>query len=86
MNKLNPRSLVGDPNKIRQLRQTLGWTQDDAATRSGYSARLIRKIEARASVRPATLRDVLQCYHEALEIKQWNIKDFCCTNEDTDVS
>jgi len=76
MNKFNPRSLIGDSKKIRKLRRSLGWTQNDAAAQSGYSERLIRKIEAGASVRPTTLRDVLQCYHEALEMPPWSIADF----------
>ena len=83
----NPRkSLISDANKIRQLRQTLGWTQNDAATRSGYSERLIRKIESGASVRPSTLRDVLQCYHEAQEKRPWNIADFLVDENPDDLS
>jgi len=81
MNKFPRRTLTGDPNIIQNLRQPLGWTQDDAAHRSGYSARLIRKIESEASVRPATLRDVLQCYHEALETQSWNIVNFLLAEE-----
>ena len=85
MNKFNP-TLTGDVNKIRKLRQSLGWTQNEAAAQSGYSPRLIRKIESGAGVRPATLRDVLQSYHEALKIQSWSIADFCSTNEDADQS
>ena len=83
----NPRkSLIGDATKFRQLRQDLGWTQNDAATRSGYSERLIRKIESGASVRPSTLRDVLQCYHEAQEKRPWNIADFLVDKNPDDLS
>ena len=51
--------LVGDVEKLLQLRQSLGWTQNDAAEKSGYTSRLIRKIEAGGTVKPSTLLDVL---------------------------
>ena len=75
------RSLVADANQIRTLRQSLGWTQDHAAAKSGYSSRLIRKLESGGGVRPETLNDVLQCYHEASGIEQWLVSDFLLADE-----
>ena len=69
-------SLVADATKLIALRQNLGWTQEDAAKRSGYSVRLIRKIEKQGAVRPQTLRDVLQCYHEAVGNTDWEFDQF----------
>ena len=68
--------LVGDAEKLLQLRQSLGWTQDDAAEKSGYTSRLIRKIEAGGTVKPSTLLDVLHCYHEARDENDWCMADF----------
>ena len=70
------RSLRAQGAKFRILRQSLGWTQEDAAIKAGYSIRLIRKLESGGAVRPATLVDVLQCYHEAAGIDDWEIKNF----------
>ena len=73
--------LVGDAEKLLQLRQSLGWTQDDAAEKSGYTSRLIRKIEAGGTVKPSTLLDVLHCYHEAREENDWCMADFIVPQE-----
>jgi len=72
--------LVGDAAKLLELRQSLGWTQDDAAKKSGYTSRLIRKIEAGGAVKPSTLLDVLHCYHEAHENDDWRMADFIVPN------
>lgn len=50
---------------MSKLRQDLAWTQDELAHRSGYSSRLIRKLESGANVRRRTLQDVLACFAEA---------------------
>lgn len=65
-----------DSAKLISLRLRLGWTQQDAATKAGYSDRLIRKIEKPLPVRPQTLRDVVQCYlnelgQEVIDIEQF---------------
>ena len=74
--KPNLRSITPDSAKLITLRQRLGWTQQDAATRAGYSDRLIRKIEKSLPVRPQTLRDVVQCYLNALGEEVINIEQF----------
>ena len=68
--------LVGDAEKLLHLRHSLGWTQDDAAEKSGYTSRLIRKMETGGAVKPSTLLDVLHCYHEAREEEDWCMADF----------
>jgi transcriptional regulator with XRE-family HTH domain len=37
--------LLVDPQKVRQLRMTLGWTQPDLATRAGISKGTISNLE-----------------------------------------
>lgn len=76
MDDSRSRSLLGDPKKLLGLRQTLGWTQKTAASKSGYSTRLIRKLETGGNVRPDTLLNVLQCYHEASGAEQWDWTEF----------
>lgn len=63
-------------DNIVALRTRLALTQEEASRLAGYSARLIRKLESGGSVRPQTLVDVLQCYHERLEIENWDVDDF----------
>lgn len=55
-----------DSVRLRALRQSLGWTQSEAAARSGYSERLIVKLERGGPIAPKTLHDVLQAYNEGL--------------------
>ena len=62
----NVASVVADGRKIVLLRQQLGWTQAELANRSGYSDRLIRKLENQKPVRATTLADVVQCLFEGL--------------------
>ena len=76
MSSSSSRSIAVDHVKVLELRQELGWTQEHAAEKAGYSSRLIRKLEAGSRVRPATLVDILQCYHVALGIGQWRVGDF----------
>ena len=85
----NLRSILPDSAKLISLRQRLGWTQQDAATKAGYSDRLIRKIEKPLPVRPQTLRDVVQCYLNALGKDVVDIEQFICsapTHEESDAS
>ena len=63
----NIHSIKPDGETFVALRRRLGWTQQEAATKAGYSVRLIRKIEKHQSVRKQTLKDVIQCYSNALE-------------------
>ena len=70
------RSIATNAEKILLLRQSLGWTQEYASQRAGYSARLIRKMESGGRVRPETLVDVLQCYHHAAGKDQWDVSEF----------
>lgn len=53
-----------DGPKLRRLRESLGWTQEMAAERSGYSCRLIRKLESGGPVDCQTLSDVMEAYCE----------------------
>jgi len=76
MRKPSSRSVAIKGEKLRLLRQSLGWTQDFAAQKAGYSARLIRKVESGGKVRPETLVDLIQCYHVAASIEQWDVCDF----------
>ena len=85
MNK-NLRSVMPDAKKLISLRLRLGWTQQDAATKAGYSDRLIRKIEKPQPVRPQTLRDVLQCYLNALGEDVIDIEQFYESQDNNDLS
>ena len=82
MPKSSSRSIAVHAEKLLVLRQNLGWTQEHAATKSGYSCRLIRKIESGGRVRPETLVDVLQCYHVAIGCDQWHVSDFLLSEAD----
>ncbi len=56
-----------DGQRLKELRQLIGWTQELAAEKSGYSERLIRKLERGGPVEWQTLHDVLDAYHEHVE-------------------
>jgi predicted ester cyclase len=73
--------MVADTQKIVALRKKLAWTQQEAGQNAGYSERLIRKIERQEPVRPRTLNDVVQCYHEGMGIDDWDINDFLFEHE-----
>lgn len=51
-----------DGQKLILLRAKLGWTQQEAAKKVGYSDRLIRKAEKGLPVRVRTLRDLVERY------------------------
>ncbi len=78
--------VVGD--KLRQVRDSLCWSQEVAGNRSGYSTRLIRKLEAGGPVRRSTLLDVVAAYNEGiadspeLGLKSVAIDDFLSHNRD----
>ncbi len=63
-------------DKLVALRTQLALTQKQAGKLSGYSERLIRKLERNGSVRSQTLHDVVQCYHKQLSIEDWNLENF----------
>jgi len=54
--------VIVDGEKLRQLRREAGMTQEDAARRSGYSDRLIRKAEASGSIYRETLEILVATY------------------------
>ena len=62
----NVRSVLPNQDKFIEYRQKLGWTQQYAAQQTGYSERLIRKIEGGGRARAQTLVDVARCYDQAL--------------------
>ena len=57
-------SVEVDGRRLKQLRQRIGWTQESAAEKSGYTERLIRKLERGGPVQWQTLHDVLDTYLE----------------------
>jgi len=69
-------SVTPDAQAIIPLRRQLAWTQQEAATKAGYSVRLIRKIEKQQPVRSQTLKDVIQCYSDALKCDSYHLEDF----------
>lgn len=79
--KSRPHSLTADSQKLIALRKKLAWTQQETGQHAGYSERLIRKIERQEPVRPQTLKDVIQSYHEGLGIDDWDIDDFLHEND-----
>ena len=70
------RSVTPDSERLLLLRRQLGWTQQEVAAKSGYSVRLIRKIEKQQSVRPQTLRDIVECYSRAIHNVSPKIDNF----------
>ena len=70
------RSVTPDSERLLLLRRQLGWTQREVAAKSGYSVRLIRKIEKQQSVRPQTLRDIVECYSQAIHNVSPKIDNF----------
>ena len=70
------RSVTPDATRLVLLRHQLGWTQQEIAKRAGYSVRLIRKIEKQQTVRPQTLRDIVQCYLDATEDRSHRFEGF----------
>ena len=55
-----------DGRWLKKIRNSLGWTQQIAADKSGYTDRLIRKLERGGPVARDTLKDVLDTYRESL--------------------
>ena len=76
------RSEKADVAKLTGLRTFLGWTQEEAAAKAGYSSRLIRKVELGGKLRPKTLVQILACYHDALKIPSWQAEDFFSNDGD----
>lgn len=61
----NGDSVFVDGLQLRQLRQSLRWTQEHAAEKAGYTDRLIRKLERGGPVNVQTLKDVVEAYAAA---------------------
>ncbi|MFN3150167.1 ester cyclase [Bremerella sp.] len=59
---VSSRGVHVDGEKFRQMRQACGLTQEEASSRSGYSDRLIRKLERGGPVDLQTANDVFQTY------------------------
>ncbi|WP_182866134.1 nuclear transport factor 2 family protein [Rhodopirellula sp. JC639] len=53
-----------DGQRLKELRVRIGWTQQIAAQKSGYTERLIRKLESGGPVALQTLDDVVATYRE----------------------
>ena len=51
---------------VRENRQELGWTQEHLAIKSGYTDRLIRKLESGGPVNIETVKDVVDALNESL--------------------
>ncbi|APZ90891.1 putative ester cyclase [Fuerstiella marisgermanici] len=54
-----------DGRRLKEIRHALGWTQQVAANKSGYTDRLIRKLERGGPVATDTLKDILDTYRES---------------------
>ncbi len=80
------RNSVGvDGRRLKKLRQRIGWTQEAAAEKSGYTERLIRKLESGGPVQWQTLHDVLDTYLEYVaDADPMNIRGFV-TNHASDL-
>ena len=50
---------------VRRLREGLGLTQQELASQTGYSTRLIRKVESGKSISPETAADLWTFFNEA---------------------
>lgn len=71
-----PRSLLVHGDRLRAFRQAVKLTQEEAANRSGYTDRLIRKLERGGPVNLQTLRDVLDAYSElSAEIRAVHLEE-----------
>lgn len=51
-------------HELRSVRESLGWTQEFAAFRAGYSDRWIRKLERGGPVSRRGLEDILDAYRD----------------------
>ncbi|PQO40838.1 ester cyclase [Blastopirellula marina] len=58
----DPRSVPVDGDRLRKFRHTVNLTQEEAGARSGYTERLIRKLERGGPVQLQTVKDVLETY------------------------
>ncbi len=56
------RSIGGDGRRLRELRLSLGLTQEEVAHHAGLSDRFIRKLERGGPISRAALRAVLEAY------------------------
>ena len=71
----DPRSVPVDGERLRKFRHTVGLTQEEAAARSGYTERLIRKLERGGPVQLQTVKDVLEAYAQlSAEIRTYPLE------------
>lgn len=63
-------SVYVDGNQLKALRGAVGWTQEQAAAKAGYTDRLIRKLERGGPVSLQTVEDVLEAYADQLPPSQ----------------
>lgn len=66
---VSSRGVHVDGAKFRQLRHDCGLTQEEASSKSGYSDRLIRKLERGGPVDLQTASDIFQTYEMLTESK-----------------
>jgi len=64
---LNLNTVQPNGQRVKELRQDHGWTQEDLGERSGYAKRTIENIEASKPVKPGTLMDVAEALGVKLE-------------------
>ncbi len=64
-----------DGEKFRELRHACGLTQEEASSKSGYSDRLIRKLERGGPVELQTASDIFQTY-DMLAKSKHSLSDF----------
>jgi diguanylate cyclase (GGDEF)-like protein len=64
---LTANTLLPNANRVRELRQEQGWTQEDLADRVGCSKRTVENIEAGKRVLRQTLKEVAQALRVQVE-------------------
>jgi len=64
---LNLNTVQPNGQRVKELRQDHGWTQEDLGEKAGYSKRTIENIEASRPVRPGTLAEVAEALGVKLE-------------------
>jgi transcriptional regulator with XRE-family HTH domain len=64
-------------DRLRKLREALGWSQITMAKKAGYSERLVRKAESGGSLRVQTIRHIAEAFSANYVPVKWTdlIKD-----------
>ncbi len=71
----DPRSVPVDGDRLRKFRHSVNLTQEEAGARSGYTERLIRKLERGGPVQLQTVKDVLEAYAQlSQEIRDYPLE------------